>query len=60
MKETRRLNFHWTDLKMSKVELEKLIAHFALGNRSEGKSPATETWYTEMLSNYKRWLLNRV
>jgi site-specific recombinase XerD len=56
MKETRRLNFHWADLEMSEVELKKLIAHFALSNRSEGKSPKTEAWYTEMLSDFVRWL----
>jgi len=41
---------------MSEMELEKLISHFALSNRSEGKSPKTESWYTEMLSDYLRWL----
>jgi integrase/recombinase XerC/integrase/recombinase XerD len=41
---------------MSEVELTKLISHFALNNRSEGKSPRTESWYTEMLSDYTRWL----
>jgi site-specific recombinase XerD len=56
MKEKRRLNFHWADLEMSEVELEKLMAHFALSNRAEGKSPKTVTWYTEMLSNFVRWL----
>ena len=44
------------DLKMSEVELKKLISHFALSNRSEGKSPKTEAWYTEMLSDFVRWL----
>ena len=41
---------------MSEVELKKLISHFALSNRSEGKSPKTEVWYTEMLSDFVRWL----
>ena len=41
---------------MSEVELKKLITHFALSNRSEGKSPKTEVWYTEMLSDFVRWL----
>lgn len=41
---------------MSEIELKKLISHFALSNRSEGKSPKTITWYTEMLSDFVRWL----
>ena len=41
---------------MTEVELKKLIEHFALSNRSEGKSPKTDTWYTEMLTDSVRWL----
>ena len=35
---------------MSEVELKKLIAHFALSNRAEGKSPKTEAWYAAVYS----------
>jgi len=56
MFQSRRRNLHWGDLDMSEVELTKLISHFALNNRSEGKSPRTESCYTEMLSDYIRWL----
>lgn len=41
---------------MADLELGKLISHFALSNRSEGKSPKTEAWYTEMLTDYDKWL----
>ncbi len=56
MKAARRVNLRWEDIDMSEVELAKLVSHFALSNRSEGKSPKTGSWYTEMLLDYARWL----
>ena len=41
---------------MAKVELDKLIIHFAQSNKAEGKSPKTISWYSEMLTGFARFL----
>jgi len=38
------------------LELEQLIRHFEVYNRSEGKSPYTVKWYNEALNHFLRWL----
>ena len=52
----RRRNLQWGDLDMAELELEKLILHFALSNKAEGKSPKTISWYSEMLTGFVRFL----
>ncbi len=41
---------------MSDLDLTKLISHFAQSNKAEGKSPKTVDWYTEMLSDFVRFI----
>lgn len=41
---------------MAELDLTKLVTHFAQSNRAEGKSPKTITWYTEMLTDFARFL----
>ena len=52
----RRLNLKWTEINMPELDLTKLIAHFAHSNTAEGKSPKTVSWYTEMLSDFVKFL----
>jgi len=52
---TRR-NIRWEDLNMAEIQLQKLILHFAQSNKAEGKSPKTIQWYSEMLSDFTRFL----
>jgi len=47
---------NWLDLKMKGLDLEKHITHFAHSNRSEGKSPKTVSWYSDMLLNFISYL----
>lgn len=39
-----------------KLDLSTLILQFEVHNRSEGKSPATVTWYNGALNLFHRWL----
>jgi len=41
---------------MAELDLTKLVTHFAQSNRAEGKLPKTITWYTEMLTDFARFL----
>jgi len=52
----RRKNLRWVDINMNEVKLDKLIVHFAQSNRTEGKSPKTISWYSEMLTDFIRFL----
>lgn len=56
MIESKRVNLKWADLKMSNLDLTKLITHFSQSNKADGKSPKTESWYTEMLTYYVKYL----
>jgi site-specific recombinase XerD len=47
---------NWLDIKMKGLDLEKLIAHFAHSNRSEGKSPKTVSWYSDMLIDFVNYI----
>jgi len=38
------------------IELNQLIQHFEIFNRSEGKSPMTVKWYSDVLNLFLRWL----
>jgi len=38
------------------IELGQLIQHFEVFNRSEGKSPKTVKWYSDVLNLLLRWL----
>ncbi len=49
-------NLSWDQLDTSQLSLEKLIIHFEVNNRSEGKSPRTVAWYNEVLRLFLRWL----
>jgi site-specific recombinase XerD len=40
----------------SSIGLASLFESYALFNRSEGRSPATITWYQDKLRQYLRWL----
>jgi site-specific recombinase XerD len=53
---SKQRNLHWVDINMTELELDKLILHFAQSNKAEGKSPKTISWYTEMLTDFVRWL----
>ena len=48
----------WLDINMQKLDLEKLVIHFAQSNKAEGKSPKTTSWYSDMLSDFIRYLYN--
>ena len=37
-------------------ELDKLVEHFEVHNRSDGKSPRTVQWYNEALDLFLGWL----
>jgi len=52
----RTLNLRWGDINMAELELTKLILHFAQSNKAEGKSPKTVSWYSDMLSDFVRFL----
>lgn len=52
----RKRNLHWDDLNMAELELKRLILHFEQSNKAEGKSPKTISWYTEMLTDFTRFL----
>jgi site-specific recombinase XerD len=44
------------DIKMTDVELGKLILHFAQCNKAEGKSSHTIAWYSATLNDFARYL----
>jgi integrase/recombinase XerC/integrase/recombinase XerD len=54
-----RKNLRWGDINMADLEIKKLILHFTQSNMAEGKSPKTNDWYTEMLSSFLRFLIER-
>ena len=47
---------NWLDIKMKGLDLGKLITHFAHSNRSEGKSPKTVSWYSDMLLDFVKYI----
>jgi len=55
MLKIRRRNLKWTEINMGKLDLSKLILHFAQCNKAESKSPKTVSWYTEMLSGFVKF-----
>lgn len=54
MKERR--NLRWEEMDKWKIGLDQLIQHFEIFNRSEGKSPKTIKWYSDVLTIFLRWL----
>ncbi len=52
----RAINLRWGDINMSKLDLHKLIVHFAQSNKAEGKPPITVTRYREVLNDFIRFL----
>ena len=54
MKERR--NLRWGEMDKGEMELNQLIQHFEIFNRSEGKSPKTIKWYSDVLNLFLRWL----
>ena len=59
MVKVNRANTKWSDIDMSKLDLTKLVSHFAQSNKAEAKSPKTVSWYTEMLLDFVRFLRSR-
>ena len=51
MLKVRKPNFVWADLEMSRLELTKLITHYAQSNKADNKSAKTVTWYSEIMSS---------
>lgn len=49
-------NLRWEEMDRSKTDLEVLIQHFEVHNRTEGKSLRTVGWYNEVLGMFIRWL----
>lgn len=54
MKERR--NPRWEEMDKGKIGLHQLIQHFEIFNRSQGKSPKTIKWYSDVLNLSLRWL----
>ena len=54
MKERR--NLRWEEMDKGKIGLNQLVQHFEIFNRSEGKSPKTVKWYSDVLNLFLRWL----
>lgn len=51
-----RRNLRWHEMKKSDIELFKLIQLYETYNRSEGKSPRTVDWYSEVLDQFLDWM----
>lgn len=51
-----RKNLRWEQMQKGNIELERLIQHFEVFNRSEGKSPKTVKWYSDVLNLFLNWL----
>jgi integrase/recombinase XerC/integrase/recombinase XerD len=49
-------NLRWEQMEKGNIELRQLIQHFEVFNRSEGKSPRTVKWYSDVLNLLLRWL----
>ena len=49
-------NLKWRDIKMTEIRLERLVTHFAQCNQAEGKSPKTVHWYSQMLTDFIKFL----
>ncbi|MCL0094633.1 hypothetical protein M1N58_01875 [Dehalococcoidales bacterium] len=54
---TKRKNWRWEELEKNSIELSTLIRHFELFNKTEGKSPKTIAWYSMVLRQFYRFLL---
>jgi integrase/recombinase XerC len=52
-----RRSLRWQDMKKGDIHLKDLIKYFDTYNRSEGKSPATLTWYDQALKVFLNWLI---
>jgi len=50
-------NRRWEEMEKDSVELEDLIRHYELYNRTEGKSPETIKWYNVVLDLFHRYLV---
>ncbi|MFO7772789.1 MAG: tyrosine-type recombinase/integrase [Dehalococcoidia bacterium] len=51
-----RRNPRWEDMDKRRIGLDQLIQHFEIFNRSEGKSPKTVKWYSDVLNLFLHWL----
>lgn len=47
---------NWSDINMAEINLDKLVLHFCQCMKAEGKSPATITWYSEMIKCFISFL----
>lgn len=59
MLKVRRPNLTWADLEMSKLDLTKLITHYAQSKKAGNKSAKTVTWYSEMLNDYVNFIQSK-
>jgi len=55
----KRRNLRWEEVDKSNIPLDKLIRHYESFNRTEGKSPRTISWYSDMLHTYEEFLKKR-
>jgi hypothetical protein len=58
MLKARDRSLKWSDIKMTEMDLDKLVLHFSQCMRAEGKSPKTISWYGEMIGAFIRFLKN--
>ncbi|MGA2159802.1 MAG: tyrosine-type recombinase/integrase [Dehalococcoidia bacterium] len=52
----RRANLKWSEIKMSDLELTKLLLHFSQTNKAERKSERTIAWYPQMIGYFVKFL----
>ncbi|MCL0091814.1 tyrosine-type recombinase/integrase [Dehalococcoidales bacterium] len=54
---TRKKNWRWEEVEKDSIELKALAKHYELYNKTEGKSPKTVNWYSMVLRQFYRFLL---
>lgn len=55
----QRKRLRWEDMDKGDITLDRLIAHYEVHNRTEGKSPKTVAWHNESLGLFLRFLRRR-
>ena len=56
MLKVKHNNLNWKDINMTEINVDRLVLHFCQCMKAEGKSPATITWYTEMIERFTSFL----
>ena len=54
---TKGKNWRWEELEKDSIELGSQAKHFELYNKTEGKSPKTIVWYSMVLRQFHRFLI---